>query len=148
MVIESLKVLFLRDINRVKDEIVRYKDEKNLWITDGEIANSGGNLSLHLIGNLKTFIGLAFADTGYVRDREFEFNGKGVSREELLVGLDEAIEVVEKGLSNLSDSDLAKNAPVKLRKEETSIALTLMHLQSHLNYHLGQLNYHRRMLDK
>jgi len=147
MILESMKVLFLRDIKRVKNEISLYNDEANLWIIDKEIANSGGNLCLHLIGNLKTFIGSAFAETGYVRDREYEFNGKGVSREELLKGLDEAIEVVDAGLSNLTDSDLEKNAPVKLREEETSIALTLMHLQSHLNYHLGQLNYHRRMLD-
>jgi len=147
MILEEMKTLYLRDIKRVKKEISLYKDEANLWITKGEIKNSGGNLCLHLIGNLKTFIGQGFAATGYVRDREFEFNGSGVSREELLSGLDETLIVVDKGLSSLTVSDLEKNATVKLREEDTSIGLTLMHLQSHLNYHLGQLNYHRRMID-
>jgi len=146
--IEELKALYHRDINKVIQEITLYKDEANLWLKDGDIKNCGGNLCLHLIGNLKTFIGAGFGETGYVRDREFEFNGKGVSKEELLKGLEEALEAVSKGLSNISPEDLGKNAPVKLRKEETPVGLTPMYLHAHLNYHLGQLNYHRRLFDK
>lgn len=148
MILNSFKTLFERDIEKVKKELSLYRAESNLWLVDQEIKNSGGNLCLHLIGNLKTFLGQGLAGVEYQRDREFEFNGSGVSREELMKGLDEAKEVVAKGLSNLSSDDLEKNFPIVIWEKETNMSLTILHLHAHLNYHLGQLNYHRRLLDK
>ncbi len=148
MILDALKELFVRDLEKVKKELNLYSDESNLWLVDNNIKNSGGNLCLHIIGNLKTFIGDGLGKVTYQRDREFEFNGKGVSRVELLSGIDETILVVEKAFSNLEKDDMEKDFPIQIWSKPTNMAFTIMHLQSHLNYHLGQLNYHRRLLNK
>ena len=147
MLTNTLSELFTRDLNRLKKEIELYTNEEDLWKITGEIKNSGGNLCLHLIGNLKTFIGKVLADSGYVRDRTFEFAGKNVPRTELYKGIEEAIEVVNQGLSKVSLKDLDKSFPIKIWPHETDMSFTLIHLHCHLNYHLGQINYHRRLIN-
>ncbi len=147
MIIETLKKLFERDLKKVKTEILAYKHEENLWIISNEIKNSGGNLSLHLIGNLNAFIGNGLADSGYVRDRDFEFAGKGVPRQQLVDDVESTIQIVNQGLDALTDSQLNDNFPILIWDSATKMDFTLIHLHSHLNYHLGQLNYHRRLLD-
>ncbi len=147
MIIDSLKSLFLRDLNKLKKEINLYSSEENLWKADKEIANSGGNLCYHLIGNLKYFIGSQLGNTGYVRQRDLEFSAKNIPREELVTLIDETIQIVEKALTSLSDEDLGKTFPIVVFKEEMTTGYFLIHLSTHLNYHLGQLNYHRRLLE-
>lgn len=147
MILEALKELFTRDLNRLKKEIELYKNDSTLWKVENSIKNSGGNLCLHLIGNLKTFIGKGLAHTDYIRQREFEFSGKDVDRKILLKEIDETIEIVNQGLNNMNDAQLAENFPILIWEKETPMAFTLIHLQGHLNYHLGQINYHRRMLE-
>ena len=144
---EILLQLFERDLLKLKKEIEAYNSEDAMWKIDKNITNSGGNLCLHLIGNLKTYIGASLANTGYQRNREFEFAGKGVSKEELIEGIVETIEVVKKGIGNLKESDMDKDYPVVIWKSPTHTQFTLIHLHSHLNYHLGQINYHRRFFD-
>ena len=148
MIVESLQELFKRDLLKLKREIELYSNEANLWKIDDAIQNSGGNLCLHLIGNLKTFIGNTLAGTDYVRDRTFEFSGKDVDRKELYKQLDETILIVQKGLSTVTTEQLKENFPIAIWEKETGLAFTLIHLHSHLNYHLGQVNYHRRLLDR
>ncbi len=70
MLNELLSEFFERDIIKLKEEIVLYKDETNLWKVENKISNSAGNLCLHLIGNLNHFIGATVGNTGYVRQRE------------------------------------------------------------------------------
>jgi len=143
----ALQELYRRDLNRLKEEIRLYQDEVNLWKIENSIKNSGGNLCLHLIGNLKTYIGNGLVQIGYVRQRDFEFSGKNVARTELYQQIDETIEVVGRGVNKITEEQLQGNFPMKIWKEETGMTFTLIHLHSHLNYHLGQINYHRRMLD-
>jgi len=144
---EALKELFTRDLLRLKKEIELYSDEKALWITDKEVKNCSGNLCLHIIGNLKSFIGHGLGHSGYVRDREFEFGGKDVPRAQLITEIGEAITAVSVGLDQLTPESLQGNFSIQIWKEETGMTFTLIHLHSHLNYHLGQINYHRRLLD-
>lgn len=146
-ILDNLMTLYRRDLNRVKQEILLYKNTATLWKTDKSITNSGGNLCLHLIGNLKAFIGDALAQTGYSRDRDFEFSGKDVTREKLIKELDETIEIVYQALKNLDPQQLEEDFPIKIWQEKTGMLFTLLHLHSHLNYHLGQLSYHRRFFD-
>lgn len=146
MIQEALKKLYIRDLTKLKTEIQSYKDEASLWRTTGDIKNSGGNLCLHLIGNLKAFIGNGLADIGYERQREFEFSGKDVDRVELYKQIEETIDVVSHGLDQLTEEQLAGKFPIIIWKEATGMTYTLIHLHAHLNYHLGQINYHRRML--
>lgn len=146
MLKESLLQIFERDLNKLKDEISFYKDEKSLWIVKNEINNSAGNLCLHLLGNLNHFIGTALGKTEYVRNRENEFAAKNISREELVIEIEKTILVVTKTLNNLSSEDFEKDFPVQKHGEIVKTDFMLLHLLTHFNYHLGQINYHRRLI--
>lgn len=147
MLIDTLKSLFLRDLEKLRAEIESYKSDEALWKTDKQIPNSGGNLALHLCGNLSHFIGAQFGETGYIRNRDLEFSDTGVPREEIIKKIDETIAAVEKGLSNISVEQLAEIYPIKVFADDTTTEWMLVHLATHLSYHLGQVNYHRRTLD-
>lgn len=131
----------------LKTEIEAYSDERNLWVLDKSISNSAGNLSLHLIGNLNAFVSAEFGNAGYVRQRDLEFSQKDVPRKQLFQMLDETIETVLMSLDTLSDDQLEEDYPKIVFKEKKSNAFFLIHLTTHLAYHLGQINYHRRLLD-
>ena len=145
--ITTLQKLYKRDLIKLKTEITSYNSEEKLWIIDGTIANSGGNLCLHLLGNLNAFIGKQIGKTDYVRDREFEFSGKNVPVATLVQQIDETIVVVEQALSMVDQELLASEYPIQVFKEKMTYEFFLIHLSSHLTYHLGQINYHRRLLD-
>ena len=147
MIIETLKSLFNRDLLKLKTEIESYQKEENIWRTDKDIANSAGNLCLHLVGNLNAYIGVGLAKTGYVRQRDLEFSLKNIPRAELIQKIEDAIMVVETGLNNLQDSQMGDDFPIVIWEKPTQTLYTLVHLSTHLNYHLGQVNYHRRLLD-
>ncbi|MEP0264990.1 DUF1572 family protein [Dokdonia sp.] len=147
MIIDTLQQLYKKDLTRLKTEIASYGKEENLWVVNGEISNTAGNLCLHLIGNLNAFIGAQIGGTGYVRDRTFEFSGKDVSREELIRQIDDTITVVQNSLAGVDENLLQSDYPLVVFKEKMTHEFFLIHLASHLNYHLGQINYHRRLLD-
>lgn len=148
MLKESLKSLFTRDLNRLKTEIGQYKDEQNIWRIEKDIANSAGNLCLHLIGNLNTFIGKELGKTDYVRNRDLEFSLKNVPRFELLKKVQDTINVVNIALDGLTEQDMVNDYPqIKIVEGGSSVGFILVHLSTHLAYHLGQINYHRRLLD-
>ncbi|MDP1995513.1 MAG: DUF1572 family protein [Ignavibacteria bacterium] len=147
MLIENLITLFNRDLNRLKTEIELYRDEKNIWLIEKNIANSAGNLCLHLIGNLHWFIGAELGKTNYVRHRELEFSTKDIPQTELIKKIDETIIVVENSLRGLTDEELKNEYPLLVFDKKTSTEYFLLHLTTHLVYHLGQINYHRRLLD-
>src|SRR6185436_3001405 len=112
MVKDSLQKIFKRDLEKLKQEISLYKDEKNLWVTDKSIANSAGNLCLHLVGNLNTYIGAEFGKTGYVRDRDLEFSQKDIPKAQLVKMIDDTITAVATGLDKLKEDDLEKEYPL------------------------------------
>lgn len=146
MLKDSLIIIFERDLNKLKDEINLYTNEADLWKTEKQISNSAGNLALHLIGNLNHFVGATLGESGFVRNRDEEFTSKNESREKLLSEIDKTIETVKSSLQNLSDEDLAGNFPVEKHGETKKMDFMLLHLLTHLNYHLGQINYHRRLI--
>jgi len=146
MLIDTLEKLYDRDLSKLKEEIGLYADEADLWKTDGQISNSAGNLTLHLIGNLRHFFGAVLGGTGYVRDRDKEFSDGGVSRQELLAGIDQAAADVAATLAKLSDEDLAAKYPLDVFGHPMTTEYFVIHLATHLTYHLGQINYHRRLL--
>jgi len=146
MVIETLKSLFNRDLNKLKTEIESYPEESQIWAVDKNISNSAGNLCLHLIGNLNTYIGAELGKTGYIRDRPLEFTLKNISRPVLLEKINETINVVNHTLDSLNETDLEKNYPQIVFEKEMTTGFFLVHLSTHLAYHLGQINYHRRLI--
>ena len=148
MMTDNLKKLFARDLNKLKAEIQLYHDEKKIWTTGENISNSAGNLCLHLVGNLNAYIGVGLANTNYTRQRELEFSLKDIARVELIQKIEATMQVVETGLNNLREGQLQEEFPILIWDKPTETGYTLIHLLTHLNYHLGQINYHRRLLDK
>jgi hypothetical protein len=148
MILESLQAIFNRDLKRLRTEIELYRKEENIWKVEGAISNSAGNLCLHLIGNLNTYIGKEIGKTDYVRNREMEFSLKDIPRAELLQKIEDTISVVNTALAKLNEADLDREYPVLVFEEKTSVGYLLVHLTTHLAYHLGQINYHRRLIDQ
>ncbi|WJS96885.1 DUF1572 domain-containing protein [Flavobacterium johnsoniae] len=145
--IQTLKILFNRDLDKLKFEIESYENENSLWIIDKNISNSAGNLCLHLIGNLNTYIGSEIGKTGYVRNRPLEFSLKDIPKSELIQKIEDTISVVNNALDSLTETDLEKIYPQIVFEKEMTTGFFLVHLSTHLAYHLGQINYHRRLLD-
>ena len=147
MLVETLKMLFNRDLKRLKSEIELYQNESDIWKIQKGISNSAGNLCLHLVGNLNTYIGAEFGKTGYIRNRALEFSLKDIPRVELITKIEETIVVVDNALNNVSEDELKMEFPILVFENKTSTEFMLIHLTTHLAYHLGQINYHRRLLD-
>lgn len=146
MLIETLKLLFNRDLNKLKIEIESYQNENQIWAVAPGISNSAGNLCLHLIGNLNTYIGAELGKTGYVRDRPLEFSLKDIPQSELIRKIEDTILVVNNALDRLIEADLELIYPQIVFEKEMTTGFFLVHLSTHLAYHLGQINYHRRLV--
>lgn len=146
MLTETLIKLFSRDLEKLKQEIEAYNEEENLWIVANEISNSAGNLCLHIVGNLNHFIGAVLGDTGYIRQRDLEFSLKDIPVIEMIRQIDDTISVVESTLSKLTESGLQQEYRRNPFENYMTTEYFLIHLSMHLAYHLGQINYHRRLL--
>ena len=144
--ISAITSLFERDLNKLAEEINLYKNEEDLWKIKEGISNSGGNLTLHLIGNLNHFIGAILGNTGYIRERDKEFSLKNIPRVQLVEDLKSTNEVIKNTLPLLLQEDLKKDFPVPINDKTSSTSFVLLHLLAHFNYHLGQVNYHRRLI--
>ena len=146
IIIENLLKLFDRDLQRLEEEINLYPSEEAIWRLDGEIKNTAGNLCLHLCGNLQHYIGANLGHTSYVRNRDNEFAAKGISKTELIAEVQKTRQTVRDTLETLKPSVLEAEYPEKVYEYSMTTAYFLIHLTAHLNYHLGQVNYHRRIL--
>ena len=144
--LDSLNSLFQRDLDKLEKEISSYVNEADLWVVKREISNSAGNLALHICGNLQHFIGKGLGKSSYERNREFEFNANNVSREDIISQIELSKDAINTTFSLLSSADLKKTYPIELRPEKFTTEYFLLHLAGHLNYHLGQVNYHRRLI--
>ncbi len=125
----------------------QYANEAAIWKTEGQIANSGGNFCLHLLGNLNNYIGKELGNIGFVRNRELEFTAKQVPRQELIIGVENTIRVINQTFARLDDDIPEYEYPVVVFEHKMSTAWFLVHLSTHLAYHLGQFNYHRRLIE-
>lgn len=144
--VSTIQSFFLRDLDKLITEMEAFPSEQSLWLTAGDVKNPAGNLGLHIAGNLQHFIGALLGGTGYVRDREREFSEKNVPRSEILERLASAKKVVEVALGKMSDAQLADVYPANHFGEGRSNLFVLLTLLTHLGYHLGQVNYLRRLV--
>ncbi|MEJ2103103.1 MAG: DinB family protein [Ignavibacteriaceae bacterium] len=145
--IDILKQLFKSDLEKLKTEISSYKDEMNLWKISGDVKNSAGNLCLHLCGNLQHFIGAILGNSGYIRNRDAEFSRKDVPIFELVAEIEITINIVQRSFEKLKEDDLKKTYPINAFGYEMTTEYLLTNMATHFTYHLGQINYHRRLLD-
>lgn len=147
MLTKTLKTLFIRDLKRLIAEIEQYPSEADIWKIHGQISNSAGNLCLHLVGNLNTYIGKELGGTAYIRNRDLEFSAKDVPRQELIQKVEDTIEMIHHTLDHFDETTLEAEYPVLVFDHKTSTEYLLVHLATHLAYHLGQINYHRRLIE-
>jgi uncharacterized damage-inducible protein DinB len=145
--LQDLITILTRDLDKLGAELEAFTDEANIWKTTGRITNSAGNLSLHLCGNLNTYIGGMLGNSGYVRDRAAEFSRKDVPRSELLIELAQTKEMIAHTLNQLHPDILEQEYPEPVRGYPMTNGYFLVHLTAHLSYHLGQVNYLRRVLE-
>jgi uncharacterized damage-inducible protein DinB len=145
-VVETLLKLFDRDLLRLEEEINLYQSEEAIWRISGEIKNTAGNLCLHLCGNLQYYIGANLGRISYIRNRDNEFAAKGLSKAELIAEVQKTRQAVRESLETLKPSILEIEYPEKVYDYPMTTGYFLIHLTAHLNYHLGQINYHRRIL--
>ena len=143
----KIALLFKRDLQKLHDEVGQYTSEEQLWKVIPETINSGGVLAQHLVGNLRTYIGLTLGDIPYVRNRDAEFSEKRFDREGLLVEISDLIQIIPQVVSELPENRLAEPYPHEVFSlyPDQDVATILTHLLMHLAYHNGQLNYHRRI---
>ena len=145
MTAHSFQETYGRAFDKLYAEIESYPTDAGLWSVPAGISNSGGNLCLHLIGNVNHFIGALLGHTGYVRHREHEFSDKNVPRQTLLLNLLETKAMAGRVLGHLTEADLHKTFPVELSVGPQSTEYMLVFFAIHFEYHLGQINYHRRL---
>jgi len=136
-----------RDIRKLIEEVNLFKNEEDLWRITGSVKNSCGNLVLHVIGGMNYLIGTTLAHTKYVRNREQEFIQKNVKRTELISQLEALIIIINQTLNTLTADQMEAEYPIFFDKPKTSVTYVLVQLLAHLNYHLGQVNYLRRILE-
>jgi len=145
-VITSIHEIILRDLDKLEKEISLYPNEESIWKVDGQITNTAGNLCLHLCGNLQHYFGAVLGKTGYIRHRDLEFSSKNIPRQKLIEEINKAKETVSKTLHSFPDDQLEKDYPEKVFDYPMTNQHFFIHLTAHLGYHLGQINYHRRLL--
>ncbi len=146
MITDWLTCVFRRDLESLRDQVQGYEDESDMWKRVPGVSNPAGNLALHLAGNLLFYVGTQLGQTGYVRDRPAEFGTTSLSRAEVLRRIEETRAVVEKVLRQLDRRALEAEYPIEIGGVRLSTGQFLVHLAVHLGYHLGQVDYHRRML--
>ena len=138
--------ILVRDLNKLKAELNAYFNESSIWQVLPGTTNSAGNLALHLVGNLNHYIGHVLGKSGYQRQRDKEFSLKDVPRKEIILAIDYTADLVKRVMDELSEADLEQPFPEKYGDEIVLTGYFLVHLCSHAAYHIGQVNYHRRLL--
>lgn len=141
----ALQWLFERNLEALKHEVESYPDDASLWMELPGISNPGGALAHHLAGNIRHFVGAVLGGTGYQRKRDAEFGARGLGRAELVGMIDAALADVKATIPALTDDVLARDYPEAVGGKTYRTGDWLMALTVHLGYHLGQVNYHRRM---
>lgn len=139
----SLAQVFEKDINKLIAELELNENEDLLWQKLEGTSNPAGNLFMHLIGNLRHFVSLRLGNIPYERNRPFEFSGKMSKHEIHALILQTKNEVIDT-ISKLTHEQLAQNYAEEVFGKPMQTDYFLFHLLGHLNYHLGQINFHRR----
>jgi hypothetical protein len=146
MLLAAVAGILDRDLRALARAVEAYPDERDLWQLPPGAPNSGGTLALHLAGNLQHYFGARLGDTGYRRDRAAEFADRDVPRAEILRRIEAARAAVRAAAARVDESVLEADYPEVIADVRIPTGEYLIHLVSHFAYHLGQLDYHRRLV--
>src|SRR5262245_4262474 len=142
----ELAALFSRDLAKLSNQIESFPNDDLLWQTLPGVINPAGNLALHIEGNLSEFVGRQLGGLPYQRNRDLEFSSKSGSRAELTARLAKLRESIPAVIEALKADELEKEYPQVVLDRPMSTVEFLIHLYGHLNWHLGQVDYLRRLL--
>jgi uncharacterized damage-inducible protein DinB len=146
MLVAAVAAILDRDLQALAREVAAYPDDRALWATPTGITNSGGTLAIHLAGNIRHYLGATLGGTGYRRDRPAEFAARDVPRDTILGQIEEARAAVRAAAARASDDRQDEDYPEVIAGVRVAMGEYLIHLVSHFAYHLGQLDYHRRVV--
>lgn len=146
VLLSALRAVLLRELAAVRRTVEAYPDDASLWTERPGLPNGGGTLVLHLAGNLQHYLGAVLGRSGYRRDRDAEFSRRDVPRVILLGEIEAARQAIERGIAVVSDDMLAEPYPEQIAGRTVTTGDFLVHLTTHLAFHLGQLDYHRRVV--
>jgi uncharacterized damage-inducible protein DinB len=122
---------------------------EQLWARPYPYGNSIGHLLLHITGNLNYYIGAQIAGTGYVRDRDREFNEtEKIPKEQVLANFDRAIAMVVATIRSQSPQDWCSSYWAKLEPAANDRFTVLMRMAAHAYHHAGQMIYLAKELTK
>jgi hypothetical protein len=138
---------FERGLLQLHDEIMQYPSEESIWEVHGKVKNPSGNLCLHLCGNLNHFIGAILSNNGYIRNREAEFTLSGINKAGLLKQIESTQKMISVYFASTDPSIFDKIFPDTTFGQDKTTEWVLIHLLNHFNYHLGQINYKRRLFE-
>ncbi len=142
----SLAAIFARELATTRMQVEAYSSDADLWRLVPGISNSGGTLALHLAGNLQHFVGAILGGSGYRRNRDAEFGDRDVPRAIVVERIAAAVEAVPPTVMALTAAELDADYPEPVAGVRVNTGDFLIHLSAHLSYHLGQLDYHRRIV--
>ncbi len=143
-----LRAILVRDLRALRREIEAYPDDASVWAVPEGISNAAGTLVLHLVGNLRSYVGRIIGGDAYERDRPREFSSRDLPRAELLHDIDQTIAAVDRALPSITAEVLAAEYPVAIGAVKVNTQDFLLHVAVHLGYHLGQVDYHRRIVTR
>jgi len=138
--------LLVRELEGFKRELALFPDDESVWRTVPGVTNSAANLALHVAGGLQYLVGAVLGGSGYVRDREAEFNRRSGPRAEIGVELDRALTVVRDVMPRLPPAVIDGEYPEPVLGVRFQTRLFLLHLCAHAAFHLGQAGYLRRIV--
>lgn len=142
---DDLVKLFDRELDKLIAELELFESEAALWAGAAGVSNAAGNLALHIVGNLNQYIGVRLGGTDYLRDRSAEFGSRDIPRHELIARVSATKTMLETVLVRLEAAQLEEIYPEEVLGYAMTTRYLLIHLYGHLNYHLGQVNYLRRV---
>ncbi len=146
MISTDLAALFARDLERLAQELRAFPDTVALWRTAPGVSNAAGTLALHLEGNLREYVGHQLGGIAYVRDRQLEFSAREVSQAELVRRIEAVRDTIPPVIAALAPVTLDAPYPEPYNGTPLSAGKFLLHLYGHLSYHLGQIDYLRRVV--
>lgn len=142
----TIAAVISRELKTIERELNAYQNDEQVWALPAGLPNSGGTLALHAAGNLRHFIGAVLGGGAYVRDRDAEFSRRGVPRAELIEELRQAEKAVRDTLTSIDPSKFSEPYPLPVLNRRVNTGEYLAHLATHLAYHVGQLDFHRRVV--
>lgn len=145
MLSSELASLFARDLHRLRQELSAFPDTTALWAVGPGVTNAAASLALHLEGNLREYIGRQLGGHDFTRDRPREFSARGIAQAEIVARIDAVMASIPPVIAELSEEALDATYPEDVLGSPRSTRQFLIHLLGHFNYHLGQIDYLRRL---